>query len=180
VAAAFRGPMSESPYAHRRYLVAAGLGETGLLTRDQKLLDAAAASARAGIAMQDASGYDPEKGGYDSSYHAVGVVFAQRYYTLAAPPELRPALYASIGRAVDWAASRLNPDATMNLTGNTRVNAKPESNRIGTPKQPSYRGTFRLLYRWSMLSGDSHYADLAVRVAQVAPVATMPGYLPTR
>jgi len=177
-AAAFQGPMSEAPYTHRRYLVAAGLGETGLLTGDQKLLDAAVTYARAGIAMQNASGYNPEKGGYDSSYHAVGVVFAQRYYTLACPPDLRPALDAAIGKAVDWSASRLNPDATMNLTGNTRVNAEPESNRTGSPKQPSYRGTFRLLYRWSMLSGDTHYADLAARVAQVTPKSSMPAYLP--
>ena len=179
-AAAFKGPLSEAPFTHRRYLVAAGLGETGVLTGDAALLHAAAEAARAGIAMQDKSGYNPEKGGYDSSYHAVGVVFAQRYYTLAAPPELRPALYEAIHRAVDWSASRLNADATMNLTGNSRVNGKPENNRTGTPKRPSYRGTFRLLYRWSMMSGDSHYADLAMRVAKAAPESTMPGYLPTK
>ena len=110
IANAFQGPMSEAPYTHRRFLVAAGLGEAALLTHDATLAAAAAASARAGIDMQAPSGYNPEKGGYDSSYHAVGVVFAQRYYTLAAPADLRPALYASVGRAVDWAASRLTSD----------------------------------------------------------------------
>jgi hypothetical protein len=179
-AAAFQGPMSEAPYTHRRYLVAAALGETGLITGDETLLVAAAKSARAGIAMQDSSGYNPEKGGYDSSYHAVGVVFAERYYTLACPPELRPALYEAIRKAVDWAASRLNPDATMNLTGNTRVSGHPENNRNGVPKQPSYRGTFRLLYRWSMLSGDNNYEDMARRVARAAPASSMPAYLPTK
>lgn len=180
VTAAFQGPMSEAPYTHRRYLVAAALGEAGLITGDKKLLVAAADSARAGIAMQDRSGYNPEKGGFDSSYHAVGVVFAQRYYTLACPSELRPALYESIHKAVDWAASRLNPDATMILTGNTRVNGHLENNRNGVPKQPSYRGTFRLLYRWSMLSGEKSYEDLARRVAKAAPASSMPAYLPTK
>ena len=177
VKTAFSGPIAETPFTHRRFLVAAGLGETALLTHDATLAAAAEASARAGIAMQDASGYNPEKGGYDSSYHAVGVVFAQRYYTVAAPDSLRPALYASIGHAVDWAASRLTPDGRMILTGNTRVNGLPENDRTGAPKQPSYRGTFRLLYRWGQLSGQPAYMATADRVAKVTPASSMPAFL---
>ena len=38
------------------------------------------------LARQDPSGFNPEKGGWDTSHHAVGLLFAETYYTVVAAP----------------------------------------------------------------------------------------------
>src|SRR5205823_8371615 len=69
-----KGQQHNLPYTHRRYLVAAALGETGVLTGDTMLVNRSRIYIRQGLLLQDASGFNPEKGGYDCSYHSVGLV----------------------------------------------------------------------------------------------------------
>jgi hypothetical protein len=72
------GKKKNMPFTRRRYLVAAALGETGVLTSDSSLVRASEAYVRDGIALQSANGYNPERGGWDSSYHAKGMAYACR------------------------------------------------------------------------------------------------------
>jgi hypothetical protein len=143
-------------------------------------MGAAELRADEGLAMQDPSGFNPERGGWDSSYHVVGLMYARRYEAYAAPPKLRPRMSQMLTKAVDWAASRLLQDGTMNTEGNTRVSVQhTELNREKQPKQSNYRVTFRMLYYQAMLTGDEHYAALAAKVARKwpeLPVSAKPGH----
>src|SRR5258708_17846780 len=83
------GKAHNAPYAHRRYLVAAALGEAGVLCENQSLIEKSKSYIREGISLQDSSGYNPEKGGFDSSYHAVGLYCAERYYDIDGDAETK-------------------------------------------------------------------------------------------
>ncbi|MBV8214979.1 MAG: hypothetical protein JOZ08_17365, partial [Verrucomicrobia bacterium] len=115
------GKRSNAPYAHRRFLVAAALGEAGVLGDDQTLIEKSKDYIRDGIAMQDPSGYNPERGGYDSSYHAVGLFYAERYYDVVADSETKASLRKMLDKGYAWLASRILQDGTINPEGNTRT-----------------------------------------------------------
>ena len=78
-----KGIQNDMPYTHRRYILAAALAETALLTDDpslqQQFYSQAATFAQDGLSLQDPSGFNPEKGGYDSSYNAYGLYQACNY-----------------------------------------------------------------------------------------------------
>jgi hypothetical protein len=160
------GGKNNRRYTHRRYLVAAALGETGILTGDALLVDRSEAYVREGIALQSASGYNPELGGWDSSYHAKGLVFACRYYTIVANEDTKQRLYKMLDKAMKWEASRVSDDGGINTEGNTRVGGKKtEKGRLGKGKTVEARQVYRAFYYWSVISGDSSYEKLAEKVA---------------
>jgi hypothetical protein len=156
-----RGRESNLPYTHRRYLVAAALGETGILTTNRSLVDHSALYILEGIGLQDSSGFNPEKGGYDSSYHAVGLVYAQRYYDIVADQELKGRIFVMLQKGEGWLASRVLPTGLIDLTGNTRTGQGQEKGRNGTVKTVNYGSTYRSFYRWSLISSDDAFARLA-------------------
>jgi hypothetical protein len=152
------------PYTHRRYLVAAAFGEAGTLCGNKFLVDKSKDYIRDGISLEDPSGFNPEKGGYDCSYHAVGLVFAERYYDLVADPETKEQLFHMLQKANAWLRSRVLPDGTIDATGNTRTGMGQELNRGGEPKKVSYSQIYRAFYRWSLISGDATFERLAEEV----------------
>lgn len=163
------GKKKNVPFTHRRYLVAGALGETGILTGDSALIARSEDYAREGILLQSADGYNPERGGWDSSYNAIGVVFACRYYTIVATGELKQALYKMLDRAVRWEASRVNDAGEVITEGNTRVGGKKtETGRSGKKKTVLFGYVCRAFYYWSLISGDNAYEKLADKVAQAA------------
>jgi hypothetical protein len=159
------GEVKNAPYAHRRYLVAAALGQTGVLCKDQRLVDVSKEFIWEGIALQAPEGYNPEKGGHDASYHALGVVLALRYYTTVADRATRDALKPMLHRAIAWLATRITPDGDIDPTGNTRTGNEQEKDRAGKAKGLNYGYAFRAFEYWSMISGDESYHQLAKRVA---------------
>ena len=157
------------PYTHRRYLDAAALGLTGLLTRDQELVDRSRLLIRDGLALQWPDGVNPEKGGYDSSYEMVGLVYAERYEVYFAalddPDEpIIPGLIAMIDSGLAWEKTRISPLGLVDTTGNTRT-AGQERKRDGTPKGVAYTMVFRGLAYWSAVTNDKGLAALAVAVS---------------
>lgn len=159
-----RGKRSNAPYAHRRFLVAAALGEAGVLGNDSNLVEKSKSYIHEGIEMQDPSGYNPEKGGYDSSYDAVGLFYAERYYDLVADSETKAALQKMLEKGYAWLASRILPDGTINPVGNTRTGADQEKSRTGVVKGMNYGYTYKGFYRWYLISGESNYQQLAEKV----------------
>lgn len=157
-----------APYAHRRFLVAAALGQTGVLCGDAALVKKSEEYGRDGLALQDAAGFFPEKGGWDSSYNAVGLFYAERYYVLVAGEMLRREMYPVLARGIAWQKSCVNKDGTVSIEGNTRVNALPEKGRNGTPKKIATGSVFRALAYWAQIAGDETYKDLAYQVAEAA------------
>jgi hypothetical protein len=161
------GKKDNRRYTHRRYLVAAALGETGVLMGEASLIARSESYVRDGIALQSAAGYNPELGGWDSSYNAKGMVFASRYYTIVANDEMRQALYQMLDKAARWEASRIDDDGRINTQGNTRVGGKKtEKGRLGKGKKVETRQVYEAFFYWSVISGDTSYEKLAQKVAQ--------------
>ncbi len=155
------GQAHDAPYTHRFYLDADALGETGVLVHDEGLVRASRDYVRRGIARQDPSGFNPEKGGSDTSYHAVGLLFAETYYTVVANDELRGEMQPMIVRGLGWLAGRVRPDGTVDQTGNTRTGFGQERGPQGNLKTMSYGSAYRASYYWAMISGDPRWAAVA-------------------
>jgi len=160
------GRQHNAPYTHRRYLVAAALGESGKLLNDPRLVARSADYVREGMALQSPAGFNPERGGWDSSYHAVGMLFAERFYTIVADSASRPALNRMLDRAARWEASRIGPNGEIATEGNTRVGGETtEKGRSGKAKTVAFGSVYRALYYWSRISGDVQFERLAEKVA---------------
>lgn len=153
-----RGIANDMPYTHRRYILAAALGQTALLTEDlllkEKFYLQAAIFAQNGLARQDSSGFNPEKGGYDSSYNGVGLYHACNYLVVCPNTTLQKNLANMLSKAFTWQLTRMNPNGSANLTGNTRVtpdNKTDEKGRSGYDKHYDYGLTIDALELGSVL-----------------------------
>jgi hypothetical protein len=142
------GIKNDMPYTHRRYILAAALAETALLTDDpslqQQFYSQAATFAQNGLSLQDPSGFNPEKGGYDSSYNAYGLYQACNYLVVCPDTSLQQQLANMLSKSFTWQLTRMNFDGSTNLTGNTRVTAIPntdEKARSGYDKNYDYKST---------------------------------------
>ena len=160
------GQAHDAPYTHRFYLDADALGETGVLLHDGSLVQASRDYVRRGLARQDASGANPEKGGSDTSYHAVGLLFAETYYTVVADDEMRGAMRHMLAHGLQWLAARVRPDGTVDQSGNTRTGFGQERGPQGNLKTMSYGSAYRASFYWAMITGDASWASLAIRLHQ--------------
>jgi hypothetical protein len=158
------GKKHNEPFTHRRYLVAAALGEAGVLCSDESLIAKSQGYIREGISLQDPSGFNPEKGSFDVSYHAVGLFYAGRYYDAVASANIKSPLFNMLKKGYAWLRERIRPDGTIDVTGSTRVGATQELSRNGVPKRVDYSVSYRGLYHWSLISQDPSYAELARKV----------------
>ena len=120
-----RGIQNNMPYTHRRYVLAAALSQIALLTDNatlqQKFYAQAAVFARDGLSRQNTTGFNPEKGGYDSSYNAVGLYYACKYFVACPDSDLQQRLASMLSKSFAWQLTRMNSNGSANLTGNTRV-----------------------------------------------------------
>ncbi len=160
------GEAHDAPYTHRFYLDADAIGEAGILLGDAAMVRASRDLVRRGLARQDASGANPEKGGTDTSYHAVGLLFAETYYTVVADDAVRREMQPMLARGMGWLAARVRPDGTVDQAGNTRTGFGQERGPQGNIKTMSYGSAYRATYYWSLISGDARWAELAARLHQ--------------
>jgi hypothetical protein len=158
------GRKHDAPYTHRNYLDAAAIGETGILTEDQALIDHSKIYVEDGIRKQDKSGFNPEKGGSDTSYHAVGLLFAIDYYTLVADDSQRKKMSPMIQKGLAWLQTKTRDDGTIDQHGNTRTGFGQEVGRNGTKKFMSYGSAYRSAYAWAMITGDASLATYAQKL----------------
>ena len=155
------GRAHDAPYTHRFYLDAAAIGEAGVLTHDDALVKRSRAYVRDGIAQQRQDGANPEKGGTDTSYHVVGLLFAMNYYTLVANDDMRAQLEPMIHRGLDWLSKRIRPDGTVDQSGNTRTGFGQERGPQGNLKTMSYGSAYRAYFYWAMITQDVAAARIA-------------------
>jgi hypothetical protein len=151
----------ERRYAHRRFLDAAALGEVAVLFNAQPLREKSVWLIRNGIAFQFSDGVNPERGGHDSSYQALGLLYACRYYQLVADEAMRAELRPTLEKGFNWLASRIQPDGKIDGTGNTRTGPAAELGRNGKPKRLDYRTTGIVLSYWAQLTGDAKWEKAA-------------------
>lgn len=160
-----RGTRNNEPYSHRRYLVAVALGLTSKLTGDRELMNYARQSIEDGLSLQRPDGVNPEKGGHDSSYQMVGVVYAQRWVTYFPDDPLTPRVRAMIERAMAWQQTRILPTGEISSDGNSRT-AGQEQGRAGRVKKVDYRPAIRGFAYWASVTGDRRWDAIARRIAQ--------------
>jgi hypothetical protein len=158
------GKKHDFPYTHRRYLDAAALGETGVLTGDETLIHKSHEFIHEGINRQAPSGFNPEKNGYDSSYHAVGLLFAERYYTIVADDNIRKEMNGMLNRAVVWLNSRIMPDGSIDPTGNTRTGLGQEVGRNGKVKTINTGAVYKVFAYGSIITGNASLEQTAWKV----------------
>jgi hypothetical protein len=158
-----RRELGNKPRTHRFYVLASGIGQVGVLNDVADLKTKAAQYAREGLALQSVAGFNPESGGWDSSYNAAGLTFAAHYYMNAADQSLRPAVYEMFRKAVQWEASRVDRNGIVSTEGNERVSPQTkETTRIGAQKDKVNIGEIsRAFAFWSYFSGDESYLKLA-------------------
>ncbi len=161
-----KGRESNAPYTHRRYLVASALGFVGKLDDDPALIAKSQEYIKEGLALQAPAGFNPEKGGWDSSYHAVGLTFAIRYYTIVADAATRKAMEPMIDKGLAWLATRVTTDGSVVVTGNTRTGLGQEIGRNLKPKTMSYGSAYRAFAYWSMLREDKKLQETADLLAR--------------
>lgn len=160
-----KGIRRNKPYTHRRYLVAAALGLTGKLTNDNELIDYASKSIKDGLLQQRSNGVNPEKGGYDTSYHMVGVVYAQRWVTYFPNHPLTPRVIKMINKALLWEQSRILPTGEISNRGNTRT-AGQERGRTGQVKKISYGSAIRGFAYWASVTENPRWRDSAWKIVK--------------
>ena len=69
-----------------------------------------------------------------------------------------------LARGLAWLAARVRPDGTVDQTGNTRTGFGQERGPQGNLKTMSYGSAYRASFYWSLITGDSRWADLASRL----------------
>jgi hypothetical protein len=158
-----RGIVGNKPYTHRRYLVAAALGETGKLTGDMDLIRYAHKSLEDGLSLQSPDGSNPEKNGYDSSYQAVGIIFAQRWVTNFPNDPITPQVKNMINRALIWEETRILRTGEISTIGNTRT-AGQERNRYGKVKKVGPDVQIRAFAYWGAAMNNVRWKNLSLRI----------------
>jgi hypothetical protein len=146
---------------HRRFEAAIALGSVGKLTHDNTLIQWSTKYAWQGIHMQHKDGVMPENGGHDSGYQALGMINASRYLELVATGSLYTSLYHALQIGEAWEIGRVKSDGSINQAGDTRTAGCKETNPEGRCKTVFYAPIYSALARWSAISGDAHYSDVA-------------------
>lgn len=155
----------KTPRTHRFYVLASAIGQIGALNNDKDLLEKAKSYACEGLALQHPTGYNPENGGWDSSYNAAGLNFAVYYYLNAADAPMRAELYEMLRKSFAWNLSRINENGVVSVKGNTRVGANSkEVSRTNVPKKVNIGETTRALAYWTFISGDKQYVNRPEKV----------------
>lgn len=160
-----QGIRRNKPYTHRRYLVAAALGLTGKVTSDEELVKYSRKSIKDGLSLQRPDGVNPEKGGYDSSYQTVGIVYAQRWVTYFPQDAITSKVVAMINKALEWEQSRISPSGEIRIEGNTRT-AGQERKRTGKVKTVAYGSALRAFAYWASVTGNSQWREKARKIAR--------------
>ncbi len=179
------GQLINVPFTHRRYLLAAGLGEIGQLTKDPSLAAAALAYAQAGLALQltngvssnaavtfpngqtktvSLAGVNPELYGYDVNYQAVGMEMATFYYHTCSDQPTRAGIRNMLRAGLRWEYPWVALNGIVTYTGSTRVGV--EVNRDGTLKQPDMTDISNAFQNGSTITSLQQAQTTAIRMQE--------------
>ena len=150
------------PYTHRRYILAAAMGQSGRVLSDGDLKRAAHAWATEGFHLQQPDGANPEGGGIDVSYQMVGVLFACRYYPSCDSPDVRSSLERMVRRAVGWEAPRIGATGEIDASGSTRIGKESFAGHV---KAVNYFEVYQALVYAGQLF-DPSWLEPASRIGQ--------------
>lgn len=151
-------------YTHRRFVLACAMLQTSQLHDDEPLRRSAALMLRDGLGMQRQDGVFPEKGGHDSSYHAVSLIYLQRYGWTVEDAGQRRDCDAAARRGVAWLRGRIDDQGRVNVAGNTRTGQQQEVGRSGVLKQVNFPEVATALMMHAYRCDDPAAGEMARRV----------------
>ena len=159
-----KGKKANNPYTHRRYLVAAAIGETGVLCNNTNFINQSTLFINDGLSLQDSAGFNPEKKGYDCSYHSVGLIFAHKYFDIVANQQQKEQLLTMFEKGFKWLLTKIDENGKINGEGNTRTGFGQEKGRNGKPKGISYGSAANAILWWGLYKNDTQLQALADKV----------------
>jgi hypothetical protein len=149
--------------ANRLFIAAKALGLAGVYFGREDYQAEARRLVGVALTLRDADGVFLERGGRDSSYNAVSVLFGQvvEFYL----PD--PVFEEAMRRAVDWQLTRITPEGDVLTEGNTRTGPKGELTDGGTggPKNINRREIAVALIYHGTLYRRPEAIDAGLRVA---------------
>jgi hypothetical protein len=151
-------------YTHRRFLLGCALEQTAVLHKDEALLRTAVNFVSDGLSLQREDGAFPEKGGHDSSYHAVALIYLQRFLFLTQDKELRARCEHAADRGVVWLRSRIDAQGIVSVEGNTRTGREQEVGRSGALKKVNLPEVATSLFLHAYRRDNQESAEVARKV----------------
>lgn len=155
----------QDTYVSRHFVTGYALAASGRVLAESSFALAGEAMIRRGLQAQHASGYFPERGGHDSSYHAEALVYLLRYYDHAATAGMQQHSEPALRRALGWLESQVSSRGIVQAAGNTRTGNNQERDRTGAPRRVSAVAVARAFGLARYVLGDSRYEALARAVA---------------
>ncbi len=134
MSAGYNTIIANSSQAVNRIIIAAkAFGLCGLALHDDALVATARKLIAHAMTLRDTDGVFLEKGGRDSSYNAVSILFGQVLALHLPLPEFEAALRP----AVAWQVTRIRSTGEVSVEGNTRTGVGKET-YLGQPKGVNY------------------------------------------
>jgi hypothetical protein len=158
-------------FVSRYFLTGYALGATARVVGEPALAYAAEESIRDGLALQNAAGYFPERGGFDVSFQGEALVYLLRYHDHVATADIRRAIDPVAKRALGWLETRVNATGIVQIANNTRSGFGQERDRTGQVRRVSAVAVARAFGLARFVLGDARYEGLAKSVA----MARQPG-----
>ncbi|WP_291985897.1 hypothetical protein [Luteitalea sp.] len=153
--------MRETSHAPNRIIIGAkALGLGGLVLDDPALVQQARTLMAHALTLRDADGVFVEKGGRDSSYNMVSVLFGQ-VLTLHVP---MPEAEAAFAGAMAWQISRVLPSGEVDVRNNSRTGVGKEVSYGGAPKTVNYTEMLQALTLYGLVHQDAAALAAADRV----------------
>lgn len=153
--------VSHTQHAVNRLIIAAkAFGLCGTFLKDEALIEKSRRLITLSLTLRDKAGVFLEKGGRDSSYNVVSILYGQVLALHVSLPEFEAALPA----AVAWQVSRIQPDGKVDVSGNTRTGLGQEKSYFGDPKTVNYTEVALALTYYGSIHNDAKIRAAADRV----------------
>ena len=151
-------------YTHRRFLVGCALMQTALIHDNKLLRQTAEYFIQDGTRMQRHDGAFLEKGGHDSSYHAVAMIYFQRILMVTPLEWQADSWKTSLDQGMRWMVGRVKENGEVEVKGNTRTGLGQEKGRTGQLKGVNLPEFATALIYYAHRTNDSKYEALARKV----------------
>jgi hypothetical protein len=153
--------IEKSTHSVNRIVIAAkAFGLCGLVLKDEKLIAASRRLVTHALKQRDAGGVFIEKGGRDSSYNVVSILFGQVLALHLPIPEFE----AALPQAVAWQLTKIMENGQVDVTGNTRTGVGTEKSYFGEPKEVNYGEVVQALTMYGLVRGEQAPLAAAERV----------------
>ncbi|MCM2281459.1 MAG: hypothetical protein NDI61_06390 [Bdellovibrionaceae bacterium] len=147
------GLKKDEPYTHRYYINASAIGIAGVFLKRTEFIERSKKLVRLGVTRQNKDGSNPEKSGSDTSYHALGLLMAARYYSIVADEEMRKSLKTMGELGSQWLAGKVLENGDVDSAVNTRTGSKGEMRHGTELKTITYFSIYKALEYWGQILG---------------------------